>query len=95
MGFISMFIGVAIGVIGKKLLHEEIVTVVGILCSPFGNVSYSLSVSWPSPRSKYDFSPTLQPDPASSKPEKHLPQGNLDYVPSVTERTTNLLKNRL
>src|SRR3982751_5917344 len=35
-GFIIMFIGVAIGIIGKKLMHEEIVTVVGILVSLAG-----------------------------------------------------------
>lgn len=34
--FIMMFIGVAIGVIGKKLIHDEIVTVVGVLISLAG-----------------------------------------------------------
>ena len=31
-----MFIGVAIGVIGKKLVHDDIVTVVGILLALAG-----------------------------------------------------------
>jgi len=35
-GFIIMFIGVAIGVIGKMLMHEEIVTVVGVLLTLVG-----------------------------------------------------------
>jgi hypothetical protein len=35
-GFIAMFIGVAIGVVGKKLLHEDIVTVIGVLISLLG-----------------------------------------------------------
>src|SRR5450432_2026272 len=34
--FIIMFIGVAIGVIGKTLMHDEIVTVVGVLVSLAG-----------------------------------------------------------
>jgi len=32
-GFIMMFIGVVIGIMGKKLLHKELVTVVGALVS--------------------------------------------------------------
>src|SRR5215210_256926 len=35
-GFIIMFIGVAIGVIGKMLMQEEMVTVIGVLLSLAG-----------------------------------------------------------
>src|SRR5215204_1126121 len=34
--FIIMFIGAAIGVVGKKLLHEDIITVIGVLISLAG-----------------------------------------------------------
>ena len=65
-GFIIMFIGVAVGIIGKKLVHQELVTVVG-----------------------------AQPDILSqSQPGKYLPpERTIEYVPSITERTTNLLEN--
>jgi hypothetical protein len=97
LGFISMFIGVAIGVaigvIGKTLLHQEIVTVVGVLLSVLGMFLTAYPYVWPSPRQKYDSSPPLSPEVlALSQPAKYLPQGNLDYLPSITERTTNLLK---
>ena len=35
-GFIIMFIGVAVGIIGKKLVHQDLVTVVGALVSIAG-----------------------------------------------------------
>lgn len=35
-GFIFMFIGAAIGIIGKKLMHDEIVTVIGVMISLAG-----------------------------------------------------------
>jgi len=36
LGFIMMFIGVVVGIIGKKLVHEEIVTAIGALVSVAG-----------------------------------------------------------
>jgi hypothetical protein len=95
-GFIIMFIGAAIGVIGKMLMHEEMVTVVGVLVSLAGmflTVYPSLSSS---PRRKYD--PTIasaQPEALTqSHPTKYLsPESNIEFVSSITERTTDLLKN--
>ena len=94
-GFIIMFIGVAIGVIGKMLMHEEMVTVIGVLVSLVGmflTVYTSLS---PSPRQTYDSLASSQPEALTqSQPTKYLPQGsNIEYVPSITEKTTDLLKN--
>ena len=40
LGFIIMFIGVAVGITGKKLLHEEMLIVMGVLLTVA--VSYSL-----------------------------------------------------
>jgi hypothetical protein len=93
-GFISMFIGVAIGVIGKKLLHEDIVTVVGILLALLGIFLTAYPYLWPSPSPKHDSSPPLPSEPrASPQSANYLSPGNIDYVPSITERTTDLLTN--
>ncbi|MFZ0061048.1 MAG: hypothetical protein WAL47_03350 [Pyrinomonadaceae bacterium] len=94
-GMIIMFIGAAIGVIGKKLMHEEIVTVVGILISLAGMFLTVYPYLLPSSRHKYDSSSFSQPEAlAQSQPPKYLPQGsNIEYVPSITERTTDLLRD--
>ena len=86
-GFIIMFIGVAVGIIGKKLMHEDIVTVVGALVSITGMFLTVYPYLSPSSRRKVDSSP-------SSQPGKYLPpESNIEYVSSITERTTNLLEN--
>src|ERR1700682_2152012 len=94
-GFIIMFIGVAIGVIGKMLMHEEMVTVVGVLASVVGMFLTVYPYLSPSPRQKHDSIPSSQPEvPTRSQPTKYLPDGSsIEYVPSITERTTELLKN--
>ncbi len=95
-GFMIIFIGVAIGVIGKMLMHEEIVTAIGVLVSLAGmflTVYPSLSPSSPS---RHDSSPSSQPEaPTQSRPVKYLPQeSKIEYVPSITERTTGLLRQQ-
>ena len=94
-GFIMMFIGVAVGIIGKKLIHEDIVTVVGALVSLAGMFLVAYPFLSPSQPKKYDSIPPSKPDvPAQTAAPKSLPEGsNTDYVPSITERTTDLLKN--
>lgn len=93
-GFILMFIGVAIGVIGKKLLHEEIVTVIGILLSLLGMFLTAYPYLAPSPRRKPINGPRSQPIVLTpSQPPRRLAQGNnAEYLPSVTEATTDLLE---
>ena len=93
-GFIVMFIGVAIGVIGKKLVHEDIVTVVGVLVSLAGMFLAAYPYLSPSRPKKYDPSVSTRPEVLTpSQPTKYLPQGsNIEYIPSITERTTDLLK---
>jgi zinc-ribbon domain len=93
-GFIMMFIGVAIGVTGKKLLHEDIVTVVGVLISLVGIFLTCYPYLSPSRRPRPEPDSSSEPDSLTqSQSPKHLPQGSkIDYVPSITERTTDLLK---
>jgi hypothetical protein len=90
-GFIIMFIGAAIGVMGKKLVHDEIVTVVGVLISLAG--MFLTVYPYLSPPKKHDSNPSSQPEAlAQSQPTKYLPQGSdIEYVPSISERTTDLL----
>ena len=94
-GFIIMFIGVAIGVIGKMLIHQDIVTVVGVLVSLLGMFLSVYPFLLPSPRQKSESSAPSQAEGLrEARPSKYLPQGNSsEYLPSITERTTGLLEN--
>jgi len=94
-GFIIMFIGVAIGVIGKMLMHEEIVTVIGVLLTLVGMFLTVYPYLLPSRSRKNEFSSSSQPEvQTKSEPTNYLTQGSvIEYVPSITERTTGLLKN--
>jgi hypothetical protein len=93
-GFIIMFIGVAIGVIGKMLMHEEIVTVVGVLLTLVGMFLTVYPYLSPPRRRKSEISSSSQPEVETpSQPINYLTQGSvIEYVPSITERTTGLLK---
>ncbi|MGB8506922.1 MAG: zinc-ribbon domain-containing protein [Pyrinomonadaceae bacterium] len=90
-----MFIGAAIGITGKTLIHDEVVTVVGALLSLAGMFLVVYPSLSPSPRPKYDSGAASQTGVLTqSKPAKYLPQGSsIEYVPSITERTTSLLKH--
>lgn len=94
-GFIIMFIGVAISVIGKMLMHEEVVTVVGILFTLVGMFLTVYPYLSPSPRQKDDSIASSQPEALTpSQPTRYLPpESNVEYVSSITERTTDLLKS--
>jgi hypothetical protein len=94
-GFIIMFIGVTVGIIGKKLIQEDMVTVIGALVSVAGMFLTVYPYLSRSSRQKYDSGPSSQPEVLiQSQPGKYLPQeSNTEYEPSVTEGTTNLLKN--
>jgi hypothetical protein len=95
LGFIIMFIGVAIGVIGKMLLHQEMLTVIGVLVSLVGMFLTAYPYLSPRPRQKHDSIPSSQPEAlTNSQPVKYLRhESDTGYVPSVTERTTTLLKD--
>jgi hypothetical protein len=93
--FIIMFIGIAIGVIGKKIMHDEIVTVVGVLLSLVGMFLTAYPFLSPSRPKKYSSISSSQGEGLTqSQPSKYLPQpSNIEFVPTITERTTDLLKN--
>jgi hypothetical protein len=92
-GFIAMLVGVAIGVIGKKLLQEDLIAVIGILISLVGMFLSAYPHLVPSDRGTHA---TLPPQPerlTPAHPPKALPKESpMQYVPSITERTTNLLR---
>ena len=93
-GFIIMFLGAAVGVVGKKLIHEDIVTVVGVLMSLAGMFLTVYPYLTPI-GTKQNGSPHSPPEKLPPSQPKSLPkERDIDYVPSITERTTNLLENR-
>jgi hypothetical protein len=94
-GMIILFMGVAIGVIGKMLMHAEIVTVVGVLVSLAGMFLTAYPFLLPSPRQRHDASLPTQPEALlQSQPPNYLQQrDNIEFVPSITERTTVLLED--
>jgi len=93
-GFIIMFIGVAIGVIGKMLLHQDTVTVVGVLFSLLGMFLTAYPYLSPAPRQKRDSIASSQQEVLTrSQPTTYLPpESSNEYVPSITEGTTDLLE---
>ena len=93
-GFILIFIGVAIGLVGKMLLHQDIITVVGVLASLAGMFLTAYPYLSPVRPQRYDVNPDAQPQAlAPVQPTKKLaPMDDIDFVPSVTEGTTELLE---
>ncbi|HVG21594.1 MAG TPA: zinc ribbon domain-containing protein [Blastocatellia bacterium] len=93
-GFTIMLIGVAVAVIGKKLMHNEFVAVVALIASLAGMFLAAYPNLSPSRPKKYDSSPSTQPEALTpSRPTEYLPQErNIEHIPSITERTTDLLK---
>ena len=93
-GFIILFIGAAVGVVGKKLLYQDVITAIGVLTALVG-MFLSVYPYLLRSRRKDDSSSFSQPEVLSpSQLRESLPQASsIEFVPSVTERTTNLLKN--
>jgi hypothetical protein len=92
-GLIIMFLGAAIGVVGKKLLYEDMVTVIGVLVALAGMfLSVYPYVSIPA-RSKRRGSTSSESEleGQSELPKSLPPERTIEYVPGITERTTDLL----
>ena len=92
--FAVTFTGVAIGVIGKMLLHVETVTVIGVLLSLAGMFFVVYPYLVPPRRTKQVIAPSPSPEILfQAEPTRRLPQASdIDNLPSVTEGTTDLLK---
>ena len=92
-GFILMFAGAAIGVIGKKLMQEDVITVLGVLISLAGMFLTVYPFLSPA-RPKHEVSPSAESEPLTQPqaPKMLRQERNSEYVPSVTERTTDLLE---
>lgn len=93
-GFIVMFMGVALGVVGEKLVHADSVTVVGILLSLLGMFMTAFPYLLPTSSRRSDSRSPSEPKTLGSAPApKSLPHDReIEYVSSVTERTTDLLE---
>jgi hypothetical protein len=93
--FAVMFLGVALGVIGKMAMHNDMVTVVGVLISLAGMFLTAYPYVAPSSRRKHNSIQSSRPEVLRpSPPTSYLPpESSIEYVPSITERTTGLLKN--
>jgi hypothetical protein len=88
-----MLLGVAIGVIGKKLMHQDLITVIGVLISLVGMFLTVYPYLAPSRRTKHNptqsqLDEITHPQPANTLPRERSPE----CVPSITERTTDLLE---
>jgi len=91
-GFIVMFIGAALGVIGKMIVRWEPLTAVGALTAMVGMFLIGYPALASLRRGKV-ASPSQEQLPTGPQVERLLPTpGDTDFVPSVTERTTNLLQ---
>lgn len=93
-GLIVMFVGAVIGVVGKMLMHDQMVTVVGVLLSLAGMFLAVYPYLSPPSRTRHNSGPPSQPElQKQSQPTKQLPEERtIEYVPSITEKTTDLLK---
>jgi len=93
-GMIVLFAGAAIGVIGKMLIHVDVVTVAGVLIALAGMFLSVAPYVFPSPRRRHNSIQSSESELQAPKPQKNLPEElTIESVPSVTERTTDLLKN--
>ncbi len=93
-GFVVMLVGTALGVLGKMLLHENLITVVGVLAALVGMFLVVYPYLAPPRRKEGDLNHLNQPE-VITPPDRtrDLPPGNInEFIPSVTERTTDLLK---
>ena len=93
-GLLIMFLGASIGVVGKKLMHEDVVTVIGVLVAFAGMFLSVYPYVLPPTRGKHRGSPSSESEVKAQSEQKSLPpERTTEYVPGITERTTDLLTN--
>lgn len=89
------FAGIMVALLGRMLLHVEIVTLIGVVLSICGMFLIAATPFLRRPRrTRRAAAEPVEPGSLpSASTNKLLPFGNDDYLPtSVTENTTNLLK---
>lgn len=94
-GPLLAFVGIAIALVGKMLLHLEIFTLVGVLISLAGMffiAAYPYLLRNPKKRGIDVLSQPQSLAPAETT-NKLPPISAIDHFPSVTEGTTELLKD--
>ena len=93
-GLIMAFGGILIALVGKMLLHQEIVTFIGVLASISGIFFIAAyPFLFPTRQNKRDIGFSQPEALTSAEPTNKLPPMNsIDYIPSVIEGTTDLLK---
>ncbi len=94
-GPLLAFVGIAIALVGKMLLHLEILTLVGVLISLAGMffiAAYPYLLRNPKKRG-IDVSSQPQNLAPAETTNKLPPISAIDHFPSVTEGTTELLKD--
>jgi hypothetical protein len=92
LGIVFTIVGLMIGIIGKKLTHNEVTTTLGIFIT-FASLLVSMypfiAVLKPKPQSSEPTRPAIEPDRST----KFLPHDRpFQPVSSVTEHTTALLE---
>lgn len=95
LGLLSMFAGLSIAVTGSMLLHLDLVIYVGVLMNFLGMFLIGYPSVIPVGRKKPVLPASAQPDaltPAETT-KKLTPVNNIDFIPSVIEGTTELLRS--
>jgi hypothetical protein len=93
-GFIIMFIGIAFGVTGKMLLHQEFITGIGVLISVLGMFLTAYPYLFTPSRARSDHNTSPGKVLTSPQQAKLLPgDSGTEYIPSITEKTTDLLQH--
>ena len=92
-GFIAMFAGLMIAVTGAILLHLDVVIFIGVMATIAGMFLVGYSSMMPA-RPKNKARPSTQSETLekAETTKKLPPMTDIDFVPSVTERTTSLLE---
>src|SRR5262245_27515613 len=100
-GTATMFIGIAYGIVGKIMIHEDMVTGAGALVAIIGMfwLVYTFLSAGFEPAASFGLAPAArnlsQPDgaPDAKTTGRLSPEMAPGIMPSVTERTTDLLAN--
>ncbi len=94
-GLVMMFGGIIIALASKALLNQDVITLVGVLISIAGMfVIAAYPILFPKQSTRRDVrhpTPNAALAPAETT-NKLPPMSDIDFVPSVTEKTTDLLR---